>query len=286
MRARGVLVVPGVQERELGEVALRLRLGCDSGQPGIDACGGTTAVTDRHRDRAFAGYDVASGEHAGVTGGHRVVGPHHTVVDVEPVDVREQRQVGLLAEREDEGVGGQDLGAAGGLGEAGLVELHLLDSEVVGVDVVHRGEPAEPDAFLLGFAHLVVVRRHPVTRAAVDDQCVGGAEPLRRTRRVDRGVAAAVDRHAATEQRDAHPPRDRAGPRPRRGRGRPSRRGCRRVVRPGRRRRGRRRRTPRRPWSRTGRRPSCPAPGVRRGRGSGRPPRRARIAGSRYRGMP
>ena len=74
-------------------------------------------------------------------------------------------------------------------------------SEPVGVDPVDGGEPVELDALLLGLGHLVVVGRHPVAGAPVDDDRVGGAQPLGGPGRVDGGVAAAVHRDPAAQQR-------------------------------------------------------------------------------------
>ena len=51
------------------------------------------------------------------------------VVDLEAGHAVEQRQVGVLAEREHERVGLELLELAGRLREAGLVELHPLDDE-------------------------------------------------------------------------------------------------------------------------------------------------------------
>ena len=59
----------------------------------------------------------------GAAGHHVAARPDDAVVELDAGDVVEQRQVGVLAEREDDAVGGQLLELAGRLGEAGLVEL-------------------------------------------------------------------------------------------------------------------------------------------------------------------
>jgi hypothetical protein len=67
--------------------------------------------------------------------------------------------------------------------------------------VLDGGEPLHQDALLKGLLDLGVVRRHPLAGAPVDDHGFLGAQPLRGPGDVDRSVAAAVDRHAASEQR-------------------------------------------------------------------------------------
>ncbi len=56
-------------------------------------------------------------------------------------------------------------------------------------------------ALLLGLGDLLVVGRHPVAGAPVDDHGVGGAQATGGAGRVDGGVAAAVDRDPAAQQR-------------------------------------------------------------------------------------
>jgi hypothetical protein len=62
-------------------------------------------------------------------------------------------------------------------------------------------QPLDHHAFLQRLLDLEVVRRHLLARAAVDDDGLGGAQPLGGARHVDGGVAAAVDHHAAAEHR-------------------------------------------------------------------------------------
>ncbi len=126
---------------------------------------------------------------------------HDAVVDLDPGHAVEQREVGLLAEREHERVGLELLELAGGLREAGLVELHLLDHELALVGLLDRGEPLHHHALLLRLLDLEVVRGHPLARAPVDDDRLLGAEALGGAGHVHRGVAAAVDDHAPPEQR-------------------------------------------------------------------------------------
>ena len=113
----------------------------------------------------------------------------------------EQREVGVLAQRQHQRVGLELLELAGGLGEAGLVELHLLDHQLALVGVLDRGEPLHHHALLLGLLDLEVVRGHPLTRAPVDDDRLGRAEALGGPRHVHRGVAAAVHDHAPPQHR-------------------------------------------------------------------------------------
>ena len=123
------------------------------------------------------------------------------VLDLEAGHAVEQREVGLLAEREHERVGLELLELAGRLREAGLVELHPLEHELALVGLLDRREPLHQHALLLGLLDLEVVGGHPVARAPVDDDRLLGAEPLRRPGGVHRRVAAAVDDDAAAEQR-------------------------------------------------------------------------------------
>ena len=83
-----------------------------------------------------------------------------------------------------------------------------------------RAQPVDPHALPLGVLRLLLVRRHLLARAAVDDQRLLRAQPPRRPRRVHRRVAAAVDRHATPDHRplargDAAQERHRVHDRPR-----------------------------------------------------------------------
>jgi hypothetical protein len=60
-------------------------------------------------------------------------------------------------------------------------------------------QPLDHDAFLQRLLDFEIVRRRLVAGAAVDDDRLG-AHALDRARDVDRGVAAAIDHHAAAEQ--------------------------------------------------------------------------------------
>ena len=164
------------------------------------------------------------------------------VLDLDARHAVEQDEIGLLAEREHERVGLELLELAGRLREAGLVELHPLDHELALVGVLDRRQPPHQDALLERLLDLEVVRRHPLARAAVDDDRLLGAEAPGGARGVDRGVAAAVDDDAPAEQRPLlalHAAQQRDGVEDR---ARPCRPGCRRACRGAPRRRG----TPRR----------------------------------------
>ena len=183
------------------ELVLRRAAVLLAAQPRVDVAGGLLAVADGDRDRALGRDHVAAGEDAGVAGHHVRPDLDDPVLDLEARDAVEEREVGLLAEREDERVGLELLELAGRLREARLVELHALDDQLAAVGLLDRGEPLHQHALLLGLLDLEVVRRHPLARAPVDDDRLLGAEPLRRPRRVHRRVPAAVDDDAAPEQR-------------------------------------------------------------------------------------
>ena len=137
----------------------------------------------------------------GVPGHHVRPHLHDAVLDLDPGHALEQRQVGLLPERQDERVRLELLELARGLGKAGVVELHLLDHEPAFVGVLDRREPLHQHALLERLLDLEVVGGHAIAVAPVDDHRVGGAEPLGGARGVHRGVAAAVDDHAPPELR-------------------------------------------------------------------------------------
>ena len=201
-------------------------------------------MADADGDGPLVGHHVAAGEDARVAGHHVRADLDDAVVDLDAGHAVEQREVGLLAEREHERVGLELLELAGRLREAGLVELHLLDHELALVGLLDRWRAScisTPSSSRL--LDLEVVRGHPLARAPVDDDRLLGAEPLGRAGDVHRGVAAAVDDHAPPEQRLLLALHAAQHARRRRGCAPPRRRGCRRACRCGRRRRGRRRRS-------------------------------------------
>ena len=87
------------------------------------------------------------------------------------------------------------------LREAGLVELHHLDLELLPFECLDRAQPVHPHALALGILRLLLVGGHLLPGAAVDDDRLLGPEPARRPRRVHRGVAAAVHGHPAADDR-------------------------------------------------------------------------------------
>ncbi len=180
-------------------------LGCRdvrrSAQPAVDVARRLLAMADADGHRALGGHHVAAGEDPRAAGHHVQADLDDPVVDLEAGHAVEQREVRLLAEREHERVRLELLQLARRLRKAGLVEGHLLQHQLARVGVLDRREPLHRDALLERLLDLEVVRRHPVARAAVDDDRVGRAEPLRGARDVHRGVAAAVDDDAAAEQR-------------------------------------------------------------------------------------
>ena len=273
--ARRVLVVPGVEHVEGGELPRRLGRGRQTGSQSSMRSAATrpcpmATVTDRS-----PGVTSPGGEDPRLSGHHRGVvctTPRPRSTCSSPV--RSDRSESCPRASTTESAASTSV-RPGGLREAGLVELHLLDDDRTVLDVADGGQPAEPDALLLGLVDLAVVRRHPVPGPAVDDERVLGAEPLGRPGRVDGGVAAPVDRDPTTEQGSLPrlDPRGARSPRP--ARGRRTRPGCRPAGRPG-------RPTATRAASKSP--PPCvaarsstrvPAPAGRRGRGSAAPPRRA-----------
>ncbi len=125
----------------------------------------------------------------------------HAAVDLETRHAVEQRKIHVLAQREHDRVGFQRLELAGRLRHAFLVERHLLDRDRRLAGFADRREPFHQHAFLQRFLEFGVVRRHLFARAPVDDHRLLGAESLGRPRDVERGVAAAVNHHAAPKQR-------------------------------------------------------------------------------------
>jgi hypothetical protein len=186
---------------EAGELPLRRRPAGLPTQPGVDRARRALAVTDRAGDGAFRRDHVAAGEDPRVAG--LEVGPHpdDAVLDLDPRHAVEEREVGLLPEREHERVRAKLLELAGRLREAVLVELHALQDEHALVGASHSGEPLHQDALLLRLLDLERVRRHALARAPVDDDRILGAEPLGRAGHVEGGVPAAVDGDATAEQR-------------------------------------------------------------------------------------
>jgi hypothetical protein len=172
-------------------------------QPGVDVARRLLAVAHGHRHVALGRHHVAAGEQARVAGHHRGgVDLHHAVLHLQAGHAVEQRQVHVLAQRQHQRVGLQRLELAGGLRVALFVEHHLLDGQFTAfAGLLDGGQPLDHHAFLQRFFDLEVVRGHLLARAAVDDDGLGGAQALGGARHVDGGVAAAVDHHAAAQQR-------------------------------------------------------------------------------------
>ena len=92
--------------------------------------GGLLAVPDGDGHGPLRRHHVAAGEDSGVAGHQVRADLDDPVLDLEPRDPVEQREVGLLPEREHERVGLELLQLARRLREAGLVQLHLLEHEL------------------------------------------------------------------------------------------------------------------------------------------------------------
>ncbi len=114
--------------------------------------------------------------------------------DLDPVERLEEIGVALLPQRKDDAVGGEGLEPSGRLRVARLVELHGLDLKLRTLERGDGAQPVDTHAFALGVGRLLLVRRHLLAGAPVDDDRLFGAEPARHPGRVHRGVAAAVDR--------------------------------------------------------------------------------------------
>ena len=84
-----------------------------------------------------------------------------------PGTLRRNAGVGLLAERQDDGVGGQRLEAPGRPREPVLVELHDLDRQLGAVERGDRAQPVDPDA-------LRVRRPRPPRRGPASARGCGG----------------------------------------------------------------------------------------------------------------
>src|SRR4051794_961169 len=197
---RRVRVVPLVELVEGGNlVLLRRRIG-DAAQPGVDVARRLFAVTDTDRDGALGRHHVAAREYAGMAGHH--VGPDldHTVLHRQPGHALKQREVDVLAERQDHRVGRERLEFAGRLRKALGVELHLLDRDLALVHPFDGGEPLHHDAFFDGLLDLKIVRRHLFASPAINNNRLGRAEALGGAGDVERGVAAAIDHDAAAKQ--------------------------------------------------------------------------------------
>ena len=184
------------------QVVLRRARGRGAAQPGVDVAGGLLAVADADRHGPLARHHVAAREHAGAAGLERRRHLHGAVaLELHSRHLAQERGVGLLAEREDHGVGGERLEPAGRLRVAGLVELHHLDLQLRAVEGRDRPQPVDPHAFPLGVLGLLEMGRHLLAGAPVDDQRLVRAQPAGDPGGVHRRVAAAVDRHAAADHR-------------------------------------------------------------------------------------
>ena len=126
---------------------------------------------------------------------------HHAVLGQQALDALQQRHVHVLPQRQHQRVGVQRLELAGGLRLAVGVERHLLDGQRLAHSPGDGAEPLDLDAFLQRLLKLEIMRGHPVAGAAIDDDGVGGAQTPRGARHVDRGVAAAINHHAAAQHR-------------------------------------------------------------------------------------
>ena len=159
-------------------------------KPGVDVAGGLLAVADGDRDRALGRNHVAAGEDPGVARSSCSARPR-----------RRRRRPRAPARRR--AARGRSPGRARARASrpraprarrsaAGSRSRRAPSARATSLPssacLIGR-EPLHQHALLLGLLDLEVVRRHPVARAAVDDDRLLGAEPLRGAGGVHRGVA-------------------------------------------------------------------------------------------------
>ena len=202
LAAPRIAEVPQVQHLEAHWRVLGSVLGRLPPQPGVDLPRGSLAVADADGDGALGGNHVTTGEHARAPGHERGRHPDGAVaLELHPGHRAQEGGVGVLAEGDDHRVRGQRLEPPGRLRETRLVELHHLDLQLLALKRLDRAQPVDAHALPLGVLCLLLVRRHLLPRAAVDDHRLLGAQSPRRARRVHRGVPAAVDGHPAADDR-------------------------------------------------------------------------------------
>jgi hypothetical protein len=132
---------------------------------------------------------------------HPVVDLDDPVHDADSVDSFQDRQVPVLAHGEHQSIGFNRVELAGGMELAVRVEFHPLEDELAFVEALNRAEPSDLNSFLRRFLDLEGVCRHSVCRSTIDDARLLGSQTLDRPRRVERRVAAAVDRHSPADAR-------------------------------------------------------------------------------------
>src|SRR5690606_7341878 len=191
---RVVAEVPEVQLAQPGLRVLGARLIGDTTQPGVDVASGLLAVSDADRDGPLARDRVAAGEDPGCPGHQRRrVDLDDVPVELDSRHARKEPGVTLLTEREYDGVGLERLELSGRLRPAVLIELLDLDGQVTLSHLGDRAQPVDPDALVLGLGRLLIMSRHLLAGASVDDDGVVSAEAARDPGGVHRGVATAVD---------------------------------------------------------------------------------------------
>ena len=172
-------------------------------QPGIDVAGRLLAVADADRDGALARAPCRRRRRCPGGPVISVVDDLHGAVALNstPGRARRKRGVAFLAERQDHRVGLERLEPPGGCGRpfssssisstvsSGPSIAVIVRSQLIRTPSARRPRPPR------------IVRRHLRAVAPVDDERLVGAEPARDAGGVHRGVAAAVDRDAAPDQR-------------------------------------------------------------------------------------
>ena len=197
-------------------------------QPRVDLAGGPLAVPDPDGDRALGGHHVAAGEHARGSRSSATPDTRDRAVGARtprPGTARRNAVSVSWPSARITRVGGERLEPPGRLREAGLVELHHLDLQLLALERGDRPQPVDPHPLALG------VLRPPPRAPASARGCAGrrSAPPRRpaaapsgrrpspccRRRRPRPGGRSPAAR--PTPPRAGTTPRPRSGPRPRAG---------------------------------------------------------------------
>src|SRR3974377_401448 len=100
-------------------------------QPGIDMPRRLLAMADRDRDRALARHHVAAGKYAWIAGHHVGRDDYGTIgLELDFWNLAQKAAVGLLSERQHDGVCLQGFELACGLRAPFIVNMHHFDSHL------------------------------------------------------------------------------------------------------------------------------------------------------------
>ncbi len=112
----------------------------------------------------------------------------------------QKREVAVLAQSEDDGVRAQFFELTSGYGESFVVEAHLLDRQVVTLEVADGREPTHGNALFERLFEFHVMGGHLFAASAIDNDRVGRIQTTSGACRIQRRVTAAVDHDSAPEQ--------------------------------------------------------------------------------------